>query len=258
MRCQISWSNYGPVIVSEYAKTAFGSHPRRVLSVTTELVAVTAEAAGSSPVVPAIFFSNLPAVPHFRGRVADQPDEPSAWSGASVIVVPILGHAGIRTSFANGPSWLTGFPPPRRPLGTTLLEAWPTLISRDMIHYCLRLQSHIRISRPLHILRCGPHGKELTALSNEKALPPLQKMTLWSTWIVEAVALLGPLWSPIVHLLPNRAEHSDFLFYTLAPFAVLWWRAYVTAVKILPVLLGVFICAVLLCHDVRGYGRFWW
>jgi len=27
------WSNYGPAIVSEYAKTAFGSHPRRVLSI---------------------------------------------------------------------------------------------------------------------------------------------------------------------------------------------------------------------------------
>ena len=36
-RCQISWSNYGPVIVSEYAKTAFGSHPYRVVSITYDL-----------------------------------------------------------------------------------------------------------------------------------------------------------------------------------------------------------------------------
>jgi len=39
------WSNYGPVIVSDYAKTACGSHPRRGFqSVTTKLLAVTAEA----------------------------------------------------------------------------------------------------------------------------------------------------------------------------------------------------------------------
>jgi hypothetical protein len=50
------WSIYGPVIVSEYAKTAFGSHPCRVVSVSYEQNAVTAEAAGSSPVVPAIPF----------------------------------------------------------------------------------------------------------------------------------------------------------------------------------------------------------
>ena len=31
------WSNYGPVIVSDHAKTAFGSHPRRVFSISYQI-----------------------------------------------------------------------------------------------------------------------------------------------------------------------------------------------------------------------------
>jgi hypothetical protein len=32
------WSKYGPVIVSEYAQTAFGSHPPRVLSISYDSI----------------------------------------------------------------------------------------------------------------------------------------------------------------------------------------------------------------------------
>jgi len=32
MRTKLSWSNYGPVIVSEFSERAFGSHPCRVVS----------------------------------------------------------------------------------------------------------------------------------------------------------------------------------------------------------------------------------
>jgi hypothetical protein len=41
-RCSKLWSNYGPVIVSQYSETAFGSHPCRGFSINTaELVSVT-------------------------------------------------------------------------------------------------------------------------------------------------------------------------------------------------------------------------
>jgi hypothetical protein len=59
---QKSWSNYGPVIVSQCSETTFGSHPCRVVS-------VTAEAAGSSPVVPAIHSTRVVLISPKRMRV---------------------------------------------------------------------------------------------------------------------------------------------------------------------------------------------
>ena len=60
------WSNYGPVIVSEYAKTAFGSHPCRVVSVSYEQNLSRQRPRVRVPSSPPFKIRHLPIAPHLR------------------------------------------------------------------------------------------------------------------------------------------------------------------------------------------------